>query len=171
MLHLLGKYFFGHIRKAGRLFSPKDEFCIISFRESSLHIKLTYPGSLFLVGISFLLEHFFSRRYLLPPRCYENTHSTASNHRTMAMALLMPLPLFFNLFLIKNIWCSNLPDHFLKVYSSPPFCTEPWPQQNFECYNMFSVSCSIITVAFTYKYWYFLLFSEDNVCIFSTLFL
>lgn len=114
-----------------------------------------YSGSLFLVGIPFLLEHVFSRRYLSPPRCCENTHRTASNHGTMAMACLMSLCLFLNLLFIQTIWCSNLPDHFLKVYWSPPFCTEPWSQQNFDCYAMFSVSCSIIAVAFTYKYWYF----------------
>lgn len=124
----------------------------------------------FFVGISSLLEHRLFRRYLLPLRCCENTHNTASNHNTMACALLTSLQLFLNLFPTQSIWCSSLPDHFLKVHWCPSFCTEPWSQHDFDWYNMFSVTCSIITVAFTYKHWYFFLFSDDNICICSMLF-
>lgn len=136
---------------------------------SSLHIYLTFPGSLFLVGISFLLEHHLFRICLLPPRSYENTHNTASNHNTVACVLLMSLHVFLNLFLTQSIWCSSLPDHFLEVHWCP-FFIEPWSHHTSDWYNMFSVTCSIITVAFTYKHWYFFLFSDDNICICSMLF-
>lgn len=73
------------------------------------------------MGISFFLEHPFSKSYLLPPRLYENTHNAASHHRTTATVLLLSLHLLLNVFLIQSIWSSDFPYHFLKASWSPLF--------------------------------------------------